>query len=432
MLTDTTSKLLVIAYKSPPVQTPGSLRIYHLLRQLKQHFSAIYLQQSANCRFFNQDEALALPNTITTLQVPTKDIRSRAGWQATHLSSNQKEKTWFRFLAPLYHAYPFVYFTGDGGRTYIRESISAASLLIEKEGITHLFSSYRPWADHIIAYRLKKKFPHLIWIADFRDLPVDPIRKDVWWPGLQLRFEQRLMKQADIVTTVSEGLARHFRQHHKHVVVVRNGLRAAPSGFMTAPASQRFVISYTGSLYPQLQSASLLFESLRKMLDHGEINPYHLELHYAGKDATIWEQWLRQHGLGHYSVDQGMVSTMAAQNLQRNSQINLLLSWSATDYGGIMTAKLGDYLAAGRPIICLLNGPQDPELEQLVAQTGSGYVYPSTEAESTSRLHSFLLDAYRTWQFSGALPWRSNSQMLQQYTWQNQVGNLVSALNQRI
>ncbi|MEL7221199.1 MAG: hypothetical protein AAGJ93_07770 [Bacteroidota bacterium] len=428
MQADTSPKLLVLAYKAPPVQTPGSQRIYNLVRQLNNFFGAIWVLKSENNQHFRQDEALTWPATIKAYNIPTKDLRSRAAWQKAHLGEEQKNNYWYQHLAPLYRAYPFVRFTGDGGHTYIKQSVKWATQLIKEEGITHLFSSYRPWADHIIASRLKQKFPHLIWIADFRDLAVDQVRQDVWWPGLQLRFQQRILQKAKLVTTVSEGLAKHLRKYHANCIVVRNGTSATGGGFMTAPISNRFTISYTGSLYPKLQSAHLLLQNLRKMLDEGVLHPYHLELHYAGKDGAVWRQWLIDHGLVHFNNDHGLLPIAAVRTLQKNSQLNLLLSWSAKDYGGIMTAKLGDYLAAGRPIVGLINGPADEELNLLIEQTGSGYVYPSEESNSSTQLYTFLLDAYRSWQFSGALPWRSNSQLVEQYTWKKQADNLIKVL----
>jgi len=388
------------------------------------------VQTSAQQSNYPIDPKLVLPG-IVRHPIPTRDIRSfysQSSENSTYPSQRKKESTVYRFLIKLYHSFPIVFFFGDGGRTYIRAGIRAASSLIEKEGITHLLSSFRPWADHIIAYRLKKRFPNLVWIADFRDLPVDPVRRDVWWPRLQRWFQRRLLRRADVVTTVSDGLARHFRQDHPQVVVVRNGLAWRPNGFLTAPASAHFTITYTGSLYPQLQSAAPLLRLLRELINEAELNPAHLELHYAGKDGATWQSWVSAHGLGYLSHDHGMVPLADAQTLQRNSQLNLLLSWSAYDYGGIMTTKLGSYLAAGRPIVTLLQGPADPELTAAVEATGAGFVYPSSDPASAARLRQFVLDAYRTWQFSGALPWRIAPDKLKPYTWEVQVDQLVAVL----
>lgn len=422
---------LLLAYKYPPVSHPGSLRWYHISRQLAKRGIPYSVQTSANQSIFPQDAALSPGACANITLIPTNDLRSwRASRkeQAGHLAISEKSSASHAFFRSLYHAYPFVLFTGDGGYTYLRKSYRAAVKLIEEEGVTHLFSSFRPWADHLVAYRLKKKYPHLVWIADFRDLPVDPVRRDIWWPALQTWWQKRVLQRANIVTTVSEGLARRLRSDHQQVVVVRNGLASLPNGFLTAPASAHFTITYTGSLYPGWQSAAPLLQLLRELINEGELNPAHLELHYAGKEGALWQEWTARHTLRYLSTDHGMVSLARAQEMQSNSQLNLLLSWSAKDYGGIMTAKLGSYLSAGRPIIALLQGPPDPELSQVVEQTGAGFVYASQDAESLQQLRTFLLHAYRTWAFSGALPWRIDPHKLQPYSWENQMESLLDKL----
>jgi len=425
--------LLIQAYKFPPVQAVSVERLSNLHRLFVENAAACWVQTSSNKQYFPKDETLQFNVDHANLQViKTKDLRTLRGQRGKNiafLDKNEKKALLYTFFRSLYHAYPFILFTGDGGYTYLRESYRSAVKLIEQEGITHLFSSFRPWADHLVAYRLKKRFPHLIWIADFRDLPVDPVRRDVWWPALQTWWQKRLLKRANIVTTVSDGLARRLRSDHQQVIVVRNGLASLPNGFLTAPASAHFTITYTGSLYPGLQSAEPLLQLLRELINEGELNPAHLELHYAGKDGALWQEWTTRHTLGYLSTDHGMVSLARAREMQSNSQLNLLLSWSAKDYGGIMTAKLGSYLSAGRPIITLLHGPPDPELTQVVEHTGAGFVYASEEPESPQQLRTFLLHAYRSWAFSGALPWRIDPHKLQPYTWENQMEHLLRTLD---
>jgi len=172
----------------------------------------------------------------------------------------------------------------------------------------------------------------------------------------------------------------------------------------------------------------MLFSCLRTLVNEGLINLTQIELQYAGKDGDLWQQWTDKHSLTHLSTNHGLVSLAAARKLQTNSQINLLLSWSAKDYGGIMTAKLADYLYVGRPIIAILQGPTDPELNQLIEATGGGKVYPTQDPNSPEQLRTFLLDAYRSWQFSGALPWQINSTKLKPYTWGEQVKKLIEVL----
>jgi hypothetical protein len=78
----------------------------------------------------------------------------------------------------------------------------------------------------------------------------------------------------------------------------------------------------------------------------------------------------------------------------------LLLSWSAPNYYGVLTAKLYDYLSAGRPILALVNGPDDPELRQIVEGTRAGKVFATR-------------DSVAAWLLDGYLKWRDHDQRLE-------------------
>lgn len=425
-----TPKLLIQSYYFPPIRVVGAHRLYQVYRESQAYFAQIREQTTANRHAFPRDPGLELPEAAVT-EIPTRDLRTRLAQQGqagVHLDFRVKTKPWGRSLRRLYHSYPFLLWVGDGGVQYRRTSIQRAQHMIEKESITHLFSSFRPWSDHLVAARLKRKYPQLVWVADLRDLPVDPIRQDVLWPARQTRWMQHTLGGADRIVTVSEGLADQLRSSFREVKVVYNGLAGAPQQWMTAPQSPAFTISYTGSLYPQLQSVAPLFRCLRALLNEQAINPVHLQLQYAGKDRYLWREWTRKYGLGHLSVDYGEVDWKTARELQANSQMNLLLSWSAKGYGGILTAKLSDYLAAGRPIIALLNGPPDPELSRWVEQTGAGKVFTTPATPGSTQVRDFVLDAYRTWAFAGALPWQIQASSLEPFTWQQQAQTLWEGL----
>lgn len=414
-------KILVQAYKFPPVNHPGSIRLYFLVREWISRGAQVFVQTSANQDVFPQDPTLQISG-IKIQQIDTRDLRGLFSGQARENTVNTR-------LRRMYHSFPFVYWVGDGGRTYIRQSIRSGSELIQKEKITHVFSSYRPWSDHIVASALKNKFPNVEWIADFRDRPIDPIRRDSWWPGLQEKYQRRLIRQADVLCTVSEGLAQYFRSLHSKVVVVRNGLPTPATGFLSAPLGTHFTMTYTGKLYPNLQTLAPLFQVLRELINEGELNPAHLELHYAGRDGERWAKWAGAYTLRHFCVDHGWLSFRQSQQLQQNSQINLLCSWSAEGYNGVMTSKLGHYLAAGRPIIAVLNGPLDPELDAAITTSKAGYLYHTGTIDQKTRLKDFILQLYRTWAFSGAIPWRISPDLLPSYTWSTQVNHLLSHLS---
>lgn len=74
----------------------------------------------------------------------------------------------------------------------------------------------------------------------------------------------------------------------------------------------------------------------------------------------------------------------------------------------MLTGKLYDYLAAGRPILVLVNGPDDPELREIVEGAQAGKVF-----DRDSQPTEWLLDCYRRWKESGGrLLWSSDREKL--------------------
>ena len=321
-------------------------------------------------------------------------------------------------LLRLRQSFPFIYLTDDGGPVYRAEAYREAVRLIEAEQISTIFSSFRPWSDHLVARRLKRKYPHLHWIADFRDLHADPVRKDVWWPALQRWWARRVIATADEVWGVSEGQVQYLKELHAKASVRRNRLFALPPP-LTDPTTERFTIVYTGSLYDNLQTIAPLVSALNKLIDWNEVRADDIELIYRGKDDRLWAEWTSELNSKVHCNTRSYVEPSTAQQLQRDAQILLLLTWSAPGYYGVLTAKLYDYLSAGRPILGLVNGPQDPELYQIVEDSHAGKVF----YDDTSPI-DWLLGCYQQWKISkGRLPWSPNMKHMARYLEDEPVGN---------
>jgi len=328
-------------------------------------------------------------------------LRFLAGW---------KERPLVRFLLRLRQAFPFVYLTDDGGVDYRKRAFAAACKIIEREGVMIIFSSFRPWSDHLVARRLKAKYPYLRWVADFRDLPVDPVRQDVWFPTLQHWWGKRVVRGADEVWAVSDGQKVQLAGWHPNVCVRRNPLLVLPPE-RTAPVTDRFTITYTGSLYPGLQTVWPLIRGLVELLDSGTISADKLCLLYRGKDADTFRRWTADVPDDCLDIAPS-IAPAAAQKIQQNATVLLLLNWSAPGYYGVLTAKLWDYLATGRPVLALVNGPGDEELEDIILGAAAGAVFKTKEQ---GKLKTWLASAYREWEKAGTFAWAPSREKLAAY-----------------
>jgi glycosyltransferase involved in cell wall biosynthesis len=271
--------------------------------------------------------------------------------------------------------------------------------MIRDERITLLYSSYRPMADHAVAWWLKRRYPGLTWIADFRDLPVDPHTRHVLFPGWHRRLYRRVFRRADILTTVSDGLAQHLKEGHPHVVVTRNGL---PEDWrMPAPvACRHFTFAYTGSMFLDTRDPAPLFDALAGLIRDGGLAREDLRIVYAGKDGAEWRQRAARFGLDAQCEDRGLVSPEEAHAIQRDANINLLLTYSSTALGGILTGKMIEYVAAGNPVLAISKGARDAEIDQLLTSVSLGRCF-TEETESRDQVRSFISREYLEWRRTG-------------------------------
>lgn len=394
-------KTLFLTQRFPPHTGAAARRLTHLGQSFAAR-GALFVVRAGGV-------GEELPFVEKTVAIVSQDLRRLTGKSSATLDTAVKERWLVRFLLRLRQAYPFVYLADDGGADYRQKAFAEACQLVEAEGITTVFSSFRPWSDHLVARRLKHKYPQLKWIADFRDLPVDSVRRDVWFPALQRWWGKRVVRSADELWAVSEGQKAQFSGWHPRIVVRRNALLALPPP-TTAPVTERFTITYTGSLYPGLQTVRPLVSTLKELLASGAIPANKLCLQYRGKDAATFRQWTVE--LPPHCLDvEPSIAPAAAQKMQHNATVLLLLNWSAPGYYGVLTAKLWDYLATGRPVLALVNGPGDKELKDIVEGAAAGAVYGF---EEQGELHQWLGKAYANWESTGTLPWRVNHEALRQ------------------
>jgi hypothetical protein len=231
-------------------------------------------------------------------------------------------------------------------------------------------------------------------------------------------MNHKILKGANMITTVSEGLAEHLRALHPNVQVLRNGIRIAEEEEMDP--FQKFTVAYTGSMFQDKRRPDTLLDAIRELIGDGILAPDDMDLIYAGKDSAVWWPLVRKANLEAVFTDRGLLSSADARTIQRRSHVNVLLTYSTDQLKGNITGKLYDYLAAGNPFLVLINGPRDQEIEALVAETGLGEVMYHGDIKSTKR---FILEIYNSWK-SGDMK-HDKHPNLSHFTWEYLLGDFA-------
>lgn len=259
--------------------------------------------------------------------------------------------------------------------------------------ITTVISSGPPHSLHLIASALKKKHP-IQWIADFRDpwTQIDFYEKLL--PGQRAdkkhkRLEKEVLSEADEVITVSDSCAEGLdaivpRTYH----IVTNGFEFPEFDTSEIKLDQKFTISHFGSM-PDARNPNALWKALEALLKEVPELKNDLEIKLIGTVDHHVIQDAEKYGIKQYIDLVEPVSHKESIQLQRQTQLLLLVANNTGNVKGILTGKFFEYLGAKRPIISI--GLKDGDLHKAVDDTHSGYFSDFDEHEG---LKEFLKDSY--------------------------------------
>jgi glycosyltransferase involved in cell wall biosynthesis len=386
------TRFLFILYFTPPAPGTAPKRNFRILQYLSKK-----VEQSV---LFTAGRPTPEIPGVDTFSTKAWDYRTylRRKTRDGYLPEQQKASLWKQWGIKLINTFPFSIVIGEGGLMYFISLVRKGNEVIRNEKITHLYSSFRPFADHYIAYWLKKKNPQLTWIADFRDLIVDEHYQHIFFPKNHQSFFKKIFSTANLLTTVSDGLAIHLKEYNPNVLVVRNGIDGE-SQVPLPSASSHFTITYTGSMFLNTRNPKPVFEALQALSNKGLIVISDIRIQYAGKDSFYWQKMAAEYEFGNVLEDHGLVSDEKAQVLQQQSCINLLLTISSPELTGILTGKMIEYFQAGSPILAIVSGQNDTELSGMLDELEIGKSF-SDQVSDTMNIENFIFSEYEHWKKS--------------------------------
>ncbi len=424
------NRFLFIHYHYPPIKNSGVYRNYYLSTAITDKCTASYLITTDNRKIL-PNESLPLQSRMTRFEAITFDYRkvislfkgkeNRSGAQ---FSEKTKASFFASWMIKIQRSFPFNIFLAEGSIFYIIHAYFIGKRLIRTKNIDIIYSSFMPYSDHIVAWMLKKKFPPLIWVADFRDLHVEPIYKNVIWPNFQKKIEKFILGNADVVTTVSDGISQKMTALHQNVHTITKGvdIRTSKVGF------DKFTIHYSGSLFQQFRDPRPLFNTLATLIKEQKIYKDRICFLYAGKDGSLMQQWAETCGISDVFVNKGLLSRKEAIEIQDKSHINLLLTSASDEHAGLLTGKLFEYIEAGKEILCLIKGSRDKEIETMFINYQLGEVL-----YEESKLGEYILIKYDEYMRTGQVnAHHLHEEIMRDMSWQRQaerVFDLVSLNN---
>jgi len=233
------------------------------------------------------------------------------------------------------------------------------------------------------------------WLADLRDPLVanQHRRADTTATRARQAANERLARlvvgRADAVSCVSEAIAEEVRALGPRGIVrtIPNGCDFDDfTGLEYRPAA-RFRITHTGSFFGKRDPKPFLQALHDSGLD--------VVARFVGDFRSTDREWAETLALGDRLEFVDYAPRTESLRLQRDSEALLLLVPDAGGRGrGVLSGKVFEYLAAGRPILAVV--PPDGAAADLIRETGAGVVVAPDDVagicEALTELHARFLN----------------------------------------
>lgn len=397
--------LLLITYYWPPCGGVAVQRWLQHVRHLSKMGWKITVYTAKDADYPSRDEALLdlVPENVTVIRQPIwepygayRKLTGRKKGEQMQSAFNEAEKA--PSLAQ--NAAVFVrsnFFIPDARRFWIKPSARFLTQWLKNNPVDVIATNGTPHSCHLIGLRLKRAFPDLPWLADFRDpwTNIDYFSQLKLLPRALARHQQMekaVMSTADKVTTVSWTWREDFRaiSGRDNVGVVTNGYNEAQFTGTVLP-NEQFTIYHTGVMgkdrnYPAFWRA---LQSIKKAnADFAR----DLQLVLIGEVDGENLRAIRKHDLEDNLTRHDFLPQAEVIQKIRGGALLLLLINQSADAPGRLPSKLYEYLGAQRPVLAI--SPLRGDAARILEETQAGKLFLGEEKDE---IHDYLLQQYQAW-----------------------------------
>ncbi len=383
-------KVLIIAYQFPPVGGSGVQRTSKFVKYLRNFdWEPVVLTRTLG-RMELRDDSL-----LRDIPEGTRVYRTRA-WDFNVWPGILKLPGKFiarKVLIP------------DGERLWQLSARKAAEKIIREENIDLVYTTSYPYSAHLLGLHLKKVFPDIPWVADFRDEWMNnPYLLDNPHYRLRMKIEAKMERQvlsnADCLITNTPVMLNNFVTNHEDLNL-RNKFFCIPNGFdpddfheVTGekPSNEKFTITYTGALYGRRKPDTFL-AALGKLVREGAVPRDKITVEFIGHfhaDRLLGQA--ESEGLGGIVKCTSFIEHSECIKKLAYSDCLLLIEGGGKGGEAFFTGKIFEYINAGRPILACI--PANGAAAGVIRETRTGLVSDFYDVDGTA---ANLLTFFNNW-----------------------------------
>jgi glycosyltransferase involved in cell wall biosynthesis len=413
-------KVLMVAYQFPPMGGSGVQRTVKFAKYLDGFgwMPVVFTRKTGSMEVTDHSLVNDIPPHVTI-------IRSTA-YDFTNLPGLMKLPGKFigrKILIP------------DSERLWQIAGVKAVSEAVKSLNIDLLYTTSYPYSDHLMGLAIKKRFPDLPWIADFRDEWINnPYLKDKPHWRLRMNIEKKMEKQvldrADRLITNTPVMMENFitlsGADREKFSVIPNGYDEDDFKDMDRGHrhNARFTMTYTGALYGRRHPGTF-FKALSELISQGIVKHDDIAVRFIGHYKTaVLQAEVDRFGLGN--VVEILPYMQHRQCLEKLVESDALLLIEGSGPGGeaFYTGKVFEYMASGRPILAVI--PENGAAAGLIRETRTGVV---CDFQKHTDIVKGLKKLYDEWK-SGQSSYSPDVGKIKSYERKELTAKLVSVFNE--
>jgi glycosyltransferase involved in cell wall biosynthesis len=406
--------VLMVAYYFPPMGGAGVQRTLKFIKYLPEYgWQPYVLTVRDGLRLHDSSLADEIPEGVTVIRTAILQLPYRLPWRLRNLIN--------RWLLVV-----------DGQVGWQPFAIKAGLSMLSEHKIKAIYSTSAPYSAHLIARRLQRH-THMPWVADFRDP----------WTGNTLvnyptGFHRRINKQlersvfthADRVILNTDRSLKYYA--HEYPDIPADKFITIPNGYDQEdlpninpdPAKNTvFTLVHLGTLYHKSRSGEFFLTALRKVLDEGRLSLDKIRVRLIGNMDKDTEKFVTNLKLDGIVDLMGYLPHQKALSQLYAADLLLLIPSHGAGSELFVPAKLYEYLACKKPILCLA----DPgDCADLILKAHAGVVVPHSDIE---KIADQLAGMYNLWQ-NDQLSIDSDPGLITTFERRHQAGQLAGIFNQ--
>jgi hypothetical protein len=435
-------KILIISYYWPPAGGPGVQRWLKFVKYLPDFGwePTVFIPENPSYPIVDETLQKDVPKNLKMIKTKIWEpyqLAEKFGKDNKKFKAGQfdvgENQSWKAKLSIFVRGN---FFIPDARVFWVKPSVEFLEKYLKVNHYDVLVTTGPPHSLHLIGLGLKKKFPDLKWIADFRD----PWTEISYYKHLKLtkiadkkhrKLESEVFKNADVTLATSYTDAENFRKKGANAFCITNGfdvdasttLSMTEENSKTLPLSNsttKFTLSYIGVL-EQLRNPEILWETLNDLVQENADFKNDFELKFVGRLDDKILQKIESSALKSNLTNLGYQTHDVALKHMQDSSVLLMTNFPQESSKGIIPGKIFEYSATGKTIISF--GPKDADVEKILNETKAGKHFGYEEKEN---LKKFILESYQNWK-SGML--NQNAENIEQFSRKNLTQKLVDLMN---